>query len=204
MFQLSIEFLFLLNNRATRPHGRIPAGHRELAPLAGACAVQFATVPARPDSLVHTSCRRLSWQAPGSRHMAQTSPVGCGGAGWGRLCFGPCPGPRLSCPRVIAPPSGCCLLPTDGLLWSRQSLRGRFCDGAFLWRRRAQRGQGRLCPGPHSWEKAELGLKWALLSHGGTFPAMPASLLSPASGLLADLPVPAGGSEGGGAVFQML
>lgn len=105
MFQINIEFLFLLNNRAIWPRWtHIPEGHRELD---RARAVQFATDPARPDSFARTTCGHLSWLQAHVSSLRQVS-VGYQEAGWRRLCF-----QSQNCQSgATAQTSGCCLLLT--------------------------------------------------------------------------------------------
>lgn len=87
MFQLSIEFLCLLNNRAPRPLGRIPVGHRELPLWPG--HVLSGLPPFRPAWLTRPHELQASELAgSGLPSGGSDKSCGCGGAGWGRLCFG--------------------------------------------------------------------------------------------------------------------
>lgn len=126
MFQLSIEFLCLLNNRAPRPLGRIPVGHRELPLWPG--HVLSGLPPFRPAWLTRPHELQASELAgSGLPSGGSDKSCGCGGAGWGRLCFGRarapgCPVPGHHHAQWLLPFNHR-LLTTDGLLWSRQSLR---------------------------------------------------------------------------------
>lgn len=76
-------------------------------------------------------------------------------------------------------------------------------DGAVSWRRKqlsedgAGHAQGRTAGKSQSW-----GSNGLFRAPGRTFPLMAASLLSPASGLSADLPVPSGGGMGDGGQYS--
>lgn len=155
MFQIHIEFPFLLNTSAVWPRwAHMPAGCRAPAPPQTG-HVPSSLPPSCLDGLTRPHDPQTSElaAAPGSRHMAQTRLCGLL-RGWTEKASlpVPCPGPHGVGTGVTAKTSGCCLLPTDGPLCARKSLRGRFRVSArFTEEKAARRGRGRLCPGPHGW-----------------------------------------------------
>lgn len=112
MFQINIAFLFHLNDRAIWPRWtHVHAGYREWALLDRACAVQFATDPAQPDSFVRTTCGHLSRLQAHITSLRRVS-MGYQEAGWRRLCF-QSRGLRENCqPGATAQTTGCHLLLT--------------------------------------------------------------------------------------------
>lgn len=180
---MKTEFPFLSNNRAIGPHR--PTSLRGAAswPLTqGMCCP--VRRPAWPDSLVRTSCRRLSWQWPQAPVTWAAEELDGDGP-----ASSPVPGRQPACPGARARTSAAAFHPRR-LPWCWQEA-GSAAVPVSWGRKRVQRGQGKLCPGPPSWYKSELGLKRALLGPRHDFAPGATSLLSPASGLSAPPAVPA-------------
>lgn len=188
MFQLSVKFLFLLNNRATRPRrphscgvqGAGPSGRGMCCPVCHRLCPAWLT-RAHELQASELAGSRLLWAAEeldgaGSAHARARAP-GCPAAG--------------SSPHPVA----AAFYPQSPLVSPEPEKEA--LDGAISWRRKqlsedgAGHAQGCTAGKSQSW-----GSNGLFRAPGRTFPLMAASLLSPACGLSADLPVPSGGTWG--------